>query len=254
MGLVRAVKYGIAEELQVNRLDAEFVISNAWQGRGGVPSSRLMEIRENQVTGRGVQAPVEPETTYNYCEIGHIDSIGRISPYAVDPNAKDLDPDLQKQTDRIRRKVQGGDMVSYSEPLVLVPKTRPYLGKFALITGSEPTTYFTTALIPLAAGDLIKESTESITNRANRTLVETCFLFLLLKKDLRFWLSALARWGKSYPVLNHKELSKATIPSRKIRSMLTPDYARTAKHLAKTLVARQRLDEDVAHIIGNQGV
>lgn len=249
MDLVRAVKYGIVQKLQADRLDAEFVISNAWQDKGGVPSSRLMKIRETQEPVESAQALIEPETTYNYCEISHIDIIGRISPYAVDPNAKDLDPDLQKQTDRIRKKVRNGDIVSYSEPLVLVPKTRPYLGKFALITGNESATYFTTALIPLAAGDLIKESVKPITNRANRNLVETCFLFLLLKKDLRFWLSALARWGKSYPVLNHKELSRATIPSQKIKSMLTSDKARTAKHFAKTLAARQRLDEDIARII-----
>ena len=191
----------------------------------------------------------EPELAYYYCEIGKIDDMGRVSPVLIDPNQADFDtdeePDRQKQIDRLRNKVKKGDIMRITDWRVLVPITRAYLGKFAIITGQE-NWYFTNKLFPLMPGKILLEYCDDDNSLA------TCLLFLVLKGRLRFLLSSLSRWGKSYPTLNAEDLKSAIIDQQLVNNILTPEILNSAKSLLAIILNYQKLNQRLSSLLSGK--
>ena len=183
--------------------------------------------------GQGERVDSEPTATYRYCEIGDVDRLGLTSPRTVDPDCPELDPELRKQEDRIRRKVQQRKAMTLDRWCVLVPKTRPYLKKFAIISDRE-STYFTTDFFVLQPGSALLESCDGSVQDAS------CLLFLLLKGPLNALLTSISRWGKSYPTLHPDDLSHAVIDSAEIRDLVTTD--RIAKAVKMRRVVESIVD------------
>ena len=191
------------------RLDADHALHQS-------AVSAPMPISQVFTVGQGERVDSEPTVMYRYCEIGDVDRLGLSSPRTVDPDCPEMDPELRKQEDRIRRKVQQRKAMTLDRWCVLVPKTRPYLKKFAIISGSE-STYFTTDFFVLYPGSALLESCKNSVEDAS------CLLFLLLKGPLNALLTSISRWGKSYPTLHPDDLVNAVIDSAEIRDLVTPD-------------------------------
>ena len=197
------------------RLDAEYALQQSL-------ISSPMPIKEIFVLSEFPEIDSEPTDVYNYCEIGDIDRMGLASPRIIDSSIQDDNPEMRKQIDRIRKKVQQGKAMKPDSWCVLVPKTRPYLKKFAIVNGKE-NSYFTTDFFVLKPGDhLIEHSNEDEGNA-------TCMLLLLLKGELNSLLTSLSRWGKSYPTLHKDDLSSASIDQQVFEKMLTPELINDAK-------------------------
>ena len=171
--------------------------------------------------GQGERVDSEPEVMYRYCEIGDVDRLGLTAPRTVDPNFPEVDPELRKQEDRIRRKVQQRKAMTLDRWCVLVPKTRPYLKKFAIISGNE-STYFTTDFFVLEPGSVLLKACNGAIEDAS------CLLFLLLKGPLNALLTSISRWGKSYPTLHPDDLANAVIDAAEIPDLVTLDRVEEA--------------------------
>ena len=198
------------------RLDADHALHQS-------AISDPMPISHVFTVGQGERVDSEPTVMYRYCEIGDVDRLGLSSPRTVDPDCPEMDPELRKQEDRIRRKVQQRKAMTLDRWCVLVPKTRPYLKKFAIISGSE-STYFTTDFFVLEPGSALLESCKNSVEDAS------CLLFLLLKGPLNALLTSISRWGKSYPTLHPDDLSHAVIDSAEIPDLVIADrIAKAAK-------------------------
>ena len=196
------------------RLDADHALHQSAVSEP-LPISHIFTV------GHGERVDSEPEVMYRYCEIGDVDRLGLTSPRTVDPNFPEVDPELRKQEDRIRRKVQQRKAMTLNRWCVLVPKTRPYLKKFAIISGNE-STYFTTDFFVLEPGSTLLESCVGSIEDAS------CLLFLLLKGPLNALLTSISRWGKSYPTLHPDDLANAVIDVAEIRDLVTPDRVEEA--------------------------
>ena len=180
------------------------------------------------VVGQGLKLDSEPEVEYRYCEIGDVDRLGLTSPRTVDPSNPEVDPELRKQEDRIRSKVQQRKAMALDRWCVLVPKTRPYLKKFAVISGKEDT-FFTTDFFVLEPGSELLLSCDGSPE------IASCLLFLLLRGPLNALLTSISRWGKSYPTLNPKDLSSAVIDSGDIPDLVTLDRVEKAMKLRRVV-------------------
>lgn len=221
------------------RLDADYALSQTGV-RAPAPASGVFIVAE-----------IEPETgeppfPYRYCEIGDIDRMGRISPRLIEPDQPNADadeePDNARQTDRIRKKVQQGDIMAVDGWAVLVPLTRAYLGKFAVVTGDEDC-YFTTALIPFVPGKRLAEHCGGDDGLA------VCLLFLLLKGELQPLLSSLSRWGKTYPTLNRRDLENAVIDEGVLQRCLSPSMTASANALRNVVLDARRTDARLRDIL-----
>ena len=196
------------------RLDADHALHQS-------AVSKPLPISHVFTVGQGERVDSEPKVMYRYCEIGDVDRLGLTSPRTVDPNFPEVDPELRKQEDRIRRKVQQRKAMTLNRWCVLVPKTRPYLKKFAIICGNE-NTYFTTDFFVLEPGNALLESCGGSLEDAS------CLLFLLLKGPLNALLTSISRWGKSYPTLHPDDLANAVIDAAEIQDLVTPDRVEEA--------------------------
>ena len=180
------------------------------------------------VLGQGLRIEAEPEVAYRYCEIGDVDRLGLTSPRTIDPSNPEVDPDLSKQEDRIRRKVEQRKAMTLDRWCVLVPKTRPYLKKFAIISGHDGT-YFTTDFYALEPGKRLLRACEGSSE------VASCLLFLLLKGPLNILLTSISRWGKSYPTLHPDDLSGAVIDSSEIPDLVAEDRVEEAAKMRRVV-------------------
>lgn len=185
-----------------------------------------VSIRQAFTVGQGNQIDAEPSEPYHYSEIADVDRTGFSSPRLVDPSYPEVDPELRKQEDRIRRKVQQLKAMTFDQWCVLVPKTRPYLRKFAIVTGQE-NTYFTTDLFVLEPGKSLLEACNDSTPDA------TCLLFLLLKGPLNPLLTSISRWGKSYPTLHRDDLANAVIDQDALNQLVSNSYVNQAKQIRR---------------------
>lgn len=177
--------------------------------------------------GKGERVSSEPQSVYRYCEIGDVDRLGLTSPRTVDPNFPEVDPELRKQEDRIRRKVVNQrKAMTLDRWCVLVPKTRPYLKKFAIVSGREGI-HYTTDFFVLEPGKALSHACEGSTE------VATCLLFLLLKGPLNALLTSISRWGKSYPTLHPDDLSDAVIDSSEIPDLVKRDRVEEAARMRR---------------------
>lgn len=185
-----------------------------------------VSIRKVFTVGQGNHIDTEPSEPYHYCEIADVDRIGFTSPRLVDPRYPEVDPELRTLEEHIRRKVQQLKAMTFDQWCVLVPKTRPYLRKFAIVTGKEDT-YFTTDLFVLEPGEALLEACHQSTPDA------TCLLILLLKGQLNPLLTSISRWGKSYPTLHRDDLSNAVIDQTTLNHLVSQEYVTQAKDIRK---------------------
>ena len=203
------------------RLDADHALHQS-------AASEPLPISHVFTVGQGERVDSEPEVMYRYCEIGDVDRLGLTSPRTVDPNFPEMDPELRKQEDRIRRKVQQRKAMTLNRWCVLVPKTRPYLKKFAIISGNE-STYFTTDFFVLEPGSALLKSCGGSIEDAS------CLLFLLLKGPLNALLTSISRWGKSYPTLHPDDLANAVIDAAEIPDLVTLDRVEEATKMRRVV-------------------
>ena len=221
------------------RLDADYALSQSGV-RAPVPASDVFTIAEID------PEPGEPPTPYRYCEIGDIDRMGRVSPRLIETEqpttADEEEPDNARQTDRIRKKVRQGNVMTVDGWAVLVPLTRAYLGKFAVATGQEDC-YFTTALIPFVPGKRLVE------HCGGDEALATCLLFLMLKGELQSLLSSLSRWGKAYPTLNRRDLENAVVDESVLRRCLSTAMTKSANDLRNVILDSQKMDARLRDIL-----
>lgn len=226
------------------RLDADFALSQTGIVNP-VLSHELFLVDEPSIKVKYT----EPEQAYYYCEIGRIDDMGRISPVLIDPNQADFDtdeePDKKKQIDRLRIKVQKGDIMPVTDWRVLIPKTRTYLGKFAIVTGQEKW-YFTKALHPFVPGERLLKYCN------NDSSLATCLLFLALKGKLHFLLSSLSRWGKAYPTLNIEDLKTSIVDQKMVDQILTPAMLKSATNLLEIICDYQKLNQRLSTLLSGE--
>ena len=219
------------------RLDADYALSQTGIV-SPIPASGAFFI------ARADHEPAEPDAAYRYCEIGDIDRMGRISPRLIDPNLPDADNDGGdgKQIDRVRSKIQKGDIMSLDDWRVLVPTTRVYLGKFTIVTGEEDC-YFTTKLHPFSPGERLLAACGG--DRG----VATSLLFLMLRGDFRAFLSSLSRWGKTYPTLNDKDLTGAVIDEALLNRNLLSERVDKARQVCNAILESQRINRRIASLL-----
>lgn len=190
--------------------------------------------------------PREPQSAYRYCEIGDIDRMGRIAPRLIEVDEANIDPeeepDNARQRDRIRKKVRNGDIMTVDDWAVLAPITRPYLGKFTVVTGKEDC-YFTTKLIHIVPGKRL------VMHCGEDDGLAVCLLFLMLKGELQPLLSSLSRWGKTYPTLNRRDLENAVIDEGVLQRCLSPAMTASANALRNVILDARRTDARLRDIL-----
>lgn len=235
---VRAISpKGLVSGASKPRLDADYALNQAVVEES-VSVEAMLRI--------GPRNPAAPgDSDYDYCEIGHIGRFGDISPMRVTPADRGADPEMARQLDRIRRKVNGGKAIRVADWSVLLPKTRTYLGKFAVVTGGESDVFFTTDLYPLAPGP------ELLARCENDRGLAACALLLSAKDrdELLPVFASLSRWGKAYPVLGEDDLARAAIPARILESATTPARLARARRLREAIRDQERNREAIRYVI-----
>lgn len=219
------------------RLDADYALNQAVV-EDSVPVGEMLRIGP-----RDAATPEDPD--YYYCEIGHIGRFGDISPMRVTPADEEADPEIARQLDRIRKKVAADKAMQVADWSLLLPKTRTYLGKFAVVTGREPNVFFTTDLYPLAPGP------ELLSRCENDRGLAACALLLSAKNrnELLPVFSSLSRWGKAYPVLGEDDLARAVIPARILESATTPVRLDLARRLRDSIRNQEETREEIRYVI-----
>lgn len=219
------------------RLDADFALNQT-----GIESPVSIETMLRFQDGDEVEPP---DSEFYYCEIGHIGRFGDISPMRVTAADDETDPDLARQLDRIRKKVEAGKIMGLPDWTMLLPKTRTYLGKFAVVTGREPNLYFTTDLYALAPGPAL------LGRCGGDRGLATCALLLSAKNrsELLPVFISLSRWGKAYPVLKDKDLKAARIPSEVLDRATTKSRLALAERLRDSIETQEGTRREIRHVI-----
>lgn len=227
-------------EKSQSRMDAEYIICRAWDTgpKNSIPASEVLVYRE------GSNVP-DCQEEFKYCEIGNIDSLGRFEPTTLRWDAQDLevDPDAQKNNQRLWDKINKRDITKHDGPCVLVPKTRPYLKRFGLLTGveGEEKLRFTKALFAFYPGAKLRDATLAAESGKSSSIVRleaTCLLFIALKEPLSQWIASLARWGKTYPTLEPREVMESHIQQKLLRAATSDERKKRACELAMTVKDR----------------
>ena len=218
------------------RLDADFALH-----RIGIENPVSIADLLRFEDGRSVP-PDEAE--FYYCEIGHIGRFGDISPMRVTATDAEIDPDQARQLDRIRRKIADGKIRRLDDWTMLLPRTRTYLGKFAVVTGCEPNLYFTTDLYALGPGPAL------LARCGGDRGLATCALFLCAKRrgELLPVLVSLSRWGKGYPVLRDEDLRTATIASSVLERATTERRLAAAARLRDSIRADEVTRREIRRV------
>lgn len=232
------------------RLDADYALNQV-----AVEDSVFVEDML-RIDARDSASPGDAD--YYYCEIGHIRHFGDISPMRITPVDEEADPENEREFDRVRKKVAAGKAMRVTDWSLLLPRTRAYLGRFAVVTGGEPDVFFTTDLFPLAPGP------ELLSRCENDRALAVCALLLSAKNrsELLPVFTSLSRWGKAYPVLGEDDLAHAVISSRILESATTPARLARARRLRDSIRAqemtrseiRQVIREANAHLCGDASV
>jgi len=133
------------------------------------------------ISGEGYQED-ELIGDFEYCEIGHCDKNGEISPVTLNFDRRALEDESYYV------KIEKGDVLSVELEDILIAKVRPNLKKTIRITQDKLGVYYTTAFIRLKA----KEMPD--------------LLYYCLRTIFYEDLMAIARQGKGYPTINEKDL------------------------------------------------
>lgn len=224
------------------RLDSDYLV---WRSHvvDPVPMDQVLEV----MSIPGKAARPTPERPFLYCEIGDIDKFGRASPTLI-PEVDalgDCEPQERVML-RLNQKVtEERNIVAYDGWHVLVPKTRTNLRKFAIITDqeSDPKRYFTTDLIAL------RPSEDLLSTTGLDRPVATCLLMLMLLGDLGPMLDALSRAGKTYPVLDRRDLEASVADQAVVDRYLKQDAIDRASQLADTLLKMNDLEQQYRQLV-----
>lgn len=219
------------------RLDADFALNQT-----GIEDPVSIETMLRFEAG----GPAQPgKAEFYYCEIGHIGRFGDISPMRVTAVEDETDPDLARQLDRIRKKVKAGKIMCLDDWTMLLPKTRTYLGKFAVVSGWEPNLYFTTDLYALVPGPAL------LARCGDDRGLATCALLLAAKNrgELLPVFVSLSRWGKAYPVLRDDDLKAARIASEILDRATTSHRLAMAARLRDSIKAQETTRREIGQVI-----
>lgn len=218
------------------RLDADFALHRTGI-ENPVSIGDLLRLEDGH--------PVRPgDAEFYYCEIGHIGRLGDISPMRVPAAGEEIDPDLARPLERTRKKVEAGKVMRPRDWTLLVPRIRPDLGKFAVVTGCESNLYFTTDLYALAPGPAL------LARCGGDRGLATCALLLSAKKrgELQPVFGALPRWGKGYPVLREEDLRAATIAASVLERATTRRRLAAAARLRNSIRAEEATGREIRRV------
>lgn len=169
----------------------------------------------------------------NYCEIGDIDRLGRICPYKLVPKGHSdyiNSPEEIGQIERRLKKIEKEKIGQVDNWAVLVPKTRPYRRVFALVSGKE-NVYYTTDLLKFQPSEKFIELLHELSGvsfdfQKENDYAQLCVIlwFLLRYGPLGNALSAISRWGKTYPTLDPEDITLMNIDSLEISAWIADNY------------------------------
>lgn len=181
---------------------------------------------------------------FNYAEIGDVDSHGQVAPRRIGqlPADGETPGDIEddEKTRQVITKIMSGKIARADTPLVLLPKTRPHLGKFALLLPPVDF-YYTTDFIEIRpAGKLL----DFFADRTQATKA----LYVLLRTTLFPWLVAMEKWGKSYPTVDPRDINDSFIddsvmPSRDDAQQLLPQADEVLGLIAQLKDVKGRLSK-----------
>lgn len=188
--------------------------------------------------------PADIACPLHYAEIGDVDAYGQVAPRLIsqlpagDETPSDIEDD--EKTRQVISKIMSGKIARAATPLVLLPKTRPHLGKFALLLPPVDF-YYTTDFIEIRpAGKLL----EFFADETQATKA----LYVLLRTALFPWLVAMEKWGKSYPTIDPRDINdsfvdECVMPSQDDAQQLPPQADEALGLIAQLKNAQQRLGE-----------
>jgi len=180
----------------------------------------------------------------HYAEIGDVDGYGQVTPRRIgqlpagDETPSDIEDD--EKTRQVITKIMSGKIARTTTPLVLLPKTRPHLGKYALLLPPVDF-YYTTDFIEIRpAGKML----EFFADQTQATKA----LYVLLRTTLFPWLVAMEKWGKSYPTIdphdiNNSFVDNAVMPSKDDALRLLPQADEALELIARLKDVKRRLSE-----------
>ena len=180
----------------------------------------------------------------NYCEIGHIDQMGRVSPVRVTRDVELVDnPEADKQLARLRKKAYGGKSGRVDGWAVLGPKTRTYQRKYGIVTGMEDSLY-TTDLMVLTPGCVVMEAC------SRRAELACSLLWLMFKSGpLGDAFDALSRWGKEYPTINLNDLANARIAKSALAPWTSVGTVEMARVVSRAVIAGVRCQRRIRGVL-----
>ena len=188
-------------------------------------------------SGTGVASPLPP---YNYVEIGNTARNGVIPPELITSNTTEMIPERKKLITRLQKKIGTGDCIQYNEPVVLIPKTRTYLGRFAIVAPQDDF-FFTKALHAFKPGPLI---TKQFPNQ--HTAI--CLLYIICKTLLFPHFIAYSRWGKVYPTLDREALEDSYVNKKETEATIAK-YANKAENLHSLFETREQADQNIRKLM-----
>ena len=184
-----------------------------------------------------------PKLPFRYCEIGNIDHFGRIAPFLIE-DEEEIEPESAKQRERLLKKINDGKISQIEDWAVIAPKTRPYKKKYGLLSGNEKDTYFTTDLLLLEPGPLLLEKVD---DRGQAV----CLLWvMLLRTILGDHVTALSRWGKTYPTITPDDLQSAPVDWAQLNTAMTQIKAvQLAKRVQENMAGCMECSENIIQAI-----
>ena len=220
--------------IQCGRLDAGY-LSYCASLTVPIPCEELFLLADNE------HLDSEPQLPYRYVEIGDVDSLGRTSPSLIS-SGEETPPERLKVNERIRKKVAEGKAMPVQEWQVLIPKTRPYLGKFLLVAGPDDN-YYTTDFHALAP------STRMTYACGNDSKTAAALLFITAKSLLMPMLVAASRWGKTYPTIHADDLIQMEIEESVVAQCTSKDQIARAAKLRNIVERLHGLEQDYVNLL-----
>jgi len=220
------------------RVDPEHVIYQSALREPGRASDWLHAKFPDNEPLSGIDRP------FGYAEIGDVDGYGRVTPRWINqlPADGETPSDIEddEKTRQVITKIMSGKIARATAPLVLLPKTRPHLGKYALLLPPVDF-YYTTDFIEIRPAGKLSEFFADEKQAAKA-------LYVLLRTALFPWLAAMEKWGKSYPTIdpndiNNSFVDNAVMPSKDDALRLLPQADEVLGLIAQLKDAQKRLNE-----------
>ena len=187
---------------------------------------------------RELDRALKPNDAFSYCEIGSVDMFGVGEPFWLDED--EIEPGSEEE--RVLKKIEKGDIGVGKPGTILVPKVRPYLGKFVLVTGSE--TYYTRAFLELHPKGIKPET-----------------LYACLKHPLVLeQIYRVCTIGKGYPTITPFDLTRAVyVPAVLLTSnpeqlhVVNDKVGQIFNHLSEMVPERSLIDQIINKALDPNG-